>query len=211
MESGRVPIYALWLRICHIVHAFSAIMLMSSGWAIYNADPLYDFLFPKHISLGLYLTEALRWHFLLAWILLLTSVIYSVSRLVLNLGGPSIRHFSLMSILDTLYNAMRFSLFYRRGEYNPLQRLMYTGIFILSLMLVFSGVALWKPVQFNLLIDMFFGYEVVRHIHFWLMIVLFCFLIVHVCMILIHPSTLMNMIFGATRKKLDSNVKESKP
>ena len=45
------------------------VVMIGSGWEIYNASPLFAFTFPRAITLGGWLAGALLWHFAAMWVL----------------------------------------------------------------------------------------------------------------------------------------------
>jgi thiosulfate reductase cytochrome b subunit len=74
--SGPV-IHPRWVRITHWINALAMFMMIGSGWQIYDASPLFDFLqFPPGLALGGWLAGALLWHFAAMWILVINGVVY---------------------------------------------------------------------------------------------------------------------------------------
>ena len=57
--------------------------------------------------------------------------------------------------------------------------------------LVVSGLALWKSVQFPLLRELLGGYETARRVHFFAMAALVAFVVVHVVMVALVPRTFL--------------------
>lgn len=39
-------VHPLWLRLTHWLNALAVLIMVTSGWQIYNASPLFDFDFP---------------------------------------------------------------------------------------------------------------------------------------------------------------------
>ncbi|EFE23965.1 hypothetical protein EDWATA_00998 [Edwardsiella tarda ATCC 23685] len=77
-----------------------------------------------------------------------------------------------------------------------MQKCAYLVAILAALILVLSGLVLWKSVQFPLLRTLFGGYEVARYIHFYAMAVLCVFLVLHLLMVALVPKTLVAMIRG---------------
>ena len=50
--------------------------------------------------------------------------------------------------------------------YNAVQKLLYIGILLTGVVIVLSGLSIWKPVQFHLLTSFFGGYDTARYVHF---------------------------------------------
>src|SRR3954449_5325205 len=65
-----------WVRITHWINAVAMIVMIMSGWQIYNASPLFDFRFAKSITLGGWLAGALLWHFAAMWLLMINGLVY---------------------------------------------------------------------------------------------------------------------------------------
>src|SRR4029453_7152968 len=66
-----------WVRTLHWINAFAMVLMIMSGWQIYNASPLFGFTFSSSITLGGWLGGALLWHFPAMWLLMLNGLIYS--------------------------------------------------------------------------------------------------------------------------------------
>src|SRR3954466_12754575 len=69
-------IHPLWVRITHWVNALAMLLMIGSGWQIYNASPLFAFTFPSGITLGGWLAGALLWHFAAMWLLVVNGLVY---------------------------------------------------------------------------------------------------------------------------------------
>ena len=75
VDTGAT-IHPRWVRICHWINALAILVMIGSGWQIYNASPLFGFVFPREIALGNWLAGALLWHFAAMWVLVINGVIY---------------------------------------------------------------------------------------------------------------------------------------
>ena len=186
-----------WLRLTHWLNALAVLVMVTSGWRIYNASPLYDFSFPKGITLGGWLGGALQWHFAAMWFLAINGLVY----LVINLasGRLSRRFFpvSPKGVVHDLWAALRGRLGHADlSHYNQVQRLAYLFVMVDITLLVISGLVLWKSVQFPLLRELLGGYEAARHMHFIAMALLMAFVAVHLVMVALVPKTLLAMIVG---------------
>ena len=53
--------------------------------------------------------------------------------------------------------------------YNHVQKLLYIGVLTLGVLVVLSGLAIWKPVQLWWLTDLFYGFQGARWVHFFCM------------------------------------------
>ena len=65
-----------WVRVCHWINAIAILVMIGSGWQIFNAAPLFDFSFPRGIALGNWLGGALLWHFAAMWLLVINGLVY---------------------------------------------------------------------------------------------------------------------------------------
>jgi thiosulfate reductase cytochrome b subunit len=65
-----------WVRLCHWINVVAILVIIGSGWQIYNASPLFKFEFSKHIALGQWLGGALLWHFAAMWVLVINGIVY---------------------------------------------------------------------------------------------------------------------------------------
>ena len=200
MEEAPVAahtIHPAWLRITHWINALAVVILITSGWRIYNASPLFGFRFPNEITLGGWLAGAIQWHFLAMWLLALNGLVY----LVLNgATGRAWRKFwplTPKALIHDLASALRGKLSHADpGRYNAVQKAAYLFVWVDLLLLVLSGLVLWKNVQFPLLRDLMGGYEAARYVHFVSMALLAGFIVVHLAMVALVPRTLVAMIRG---------------
>ena len=195
------PIHPVWMRITHWLNALAVLMLVASGWRIYDASPIFPFSIPPSITLGGWLGGALQWHFAAMWLLAANGLIY----LTLNMAsGRLFRKFfplSASSIVRDALAALRGQLSHADPrQYNSVQRFAYLFVMLDTLLLVLSGLVLWKSVQFGLLRELLGGYEFARRIHFFAMAALVAFIAVHLLMVALVPRTLLTMLGGGTRK-----------
>lgn len=82
LQQPSVSTHPRWLRLTHWLNALAVLVMVASGWRIYNASPLYDFSFPPSITLGGWLGGALQWHFAAMWLLVINGVIYLLVNLI---------------------------------------------------------------------------------------------------------------------------------
>src|SRR6185436_4516238 len=73
--NGKV-IHPAWVRATHWLNAIAMLVMIGSGWQIYNASPLFDFTFSRSITLGGWLGGALLWHFAAMWLLMVNGLVY---------------------------------------------------------------------------------------------------------------------------------------
>src|SRR3954466_9014313 len=75
-EHRSLVIHPAWVRVTHWINAIAMLVMIGSGWEIYNASPLFAFAFPKSITLGGWLAGALLWHFAAMWVLAINGLVY---------------------------------------------------------------------------------------------------------------------------------------
>jgi thiosulfate reductase cytochrome b subunit len=197
MNSPEQIIHPGWLRAMHWLNALAVVILMMSGWRIYNATGFLGFTIPKGITLGGWLGGALQWHFAAMWVLGINGLLY----LAFNLAsGRLLRKFFPVSpkgLLADMLAALKGKLAHADPRhYNMVQRLAYLFVMLDSVLLVVSGLVLWKSVQFPLLRELMFGYEGARLVHFFAMAALAAFVAVHLAMVVLVPRTLLYMTRG---------------
>lgn len=193
----KTTIHPAWLRITHWVNAFAVLVLVTSGWRIYNASPFFPFSIPSEITLGGWLAGALQWHFFAMWLLVGNGLVYLLINL---LSGRLQRQFfpvSPRAFLTDMGAALKGRLSHADlRQYNTAQRVAYLFVMLDILLVVLSGLVLWKSVQFPLLRELSGGYETARRIHFFGMSALVAFVVVHLVMVALVPRTLLAMIRG---------------
>ena len=85
--------------------------------------------------------------------------------------------------------------------YNAAQRAAYVSLILIIIILVLSGLVIWKSVQFQGLGALMGGYEGARLVHFVAMSFMVFIVIVHVVMVGLVPKTLPSMITGRIRSR----------
>jgi len=197
MTDARPLIHPAWLRATHWLNALAVVIMMMSGWRIYNASPFFGFLIPKSLTLGGWLGGAIQWHFAAMWLLAANGVIYLICNAA---SGRLARKFFPLSprtvVADALAAAKGMLAHDDLRQYNAVQRAAYLFVIADSVLLVLSGLVLWKSVQFPLLRELLGGYEAARREHFLAMAALLAFVVVHLIMVALVPRTLLPMIRG---------------
>jgi len=197
MTEASPSIHPAWLRAAHWLNAAAVVILAMSGWRIYNAAPFFDFKFAKAITLGGWLGGAIQWHFAAMWLLAANGLVY----LILNLATGRLRAKFLpltpRAVVADLVAALRGRLSHADlSRYNAAQRAAYLFVMLDAVLLVLSGVVLWKSVQFPILRELLGGYETARRIHFFAMSALGTFVVVHLAMVALVPRSFLTMIRG---------------
>jgi len=199
-RAATVLVHPLTVRITHWINVAAIFIMVTSGWRIYNAAPLFSFTFANHITLGGWLAGALQWHFAAMWLLAVNGVIYFSYGLLSGHYRRSFVPISLNALLRAFANALHGRLAHHTGEYNPLQRTAYLGVITVVILVALSGLVIWKPTQFHVLGMLMGGYPGARLVHFLCMTAIFLFVIIHVGMVLLVPRTFMPMLTGRARR-----------
>ena len=190
-------IHPRWVRICHWINALAILVMVGSGWQIYNASPLFGFVFPREIALGNWLAGALLWHFAAMWVLVVNGIVYVTLGIVTRRFRRKLYPIRPSEVFADLKAAATFKLSHDDlSHYNAVQKLLYTGVILAGVVIVLSGLSIWKPVQFQELTALFGGYDTARYVHFLAMAAIVGFIIVHVALALIVPKSLRAMIIG---------------
>jgi thiosulfate reductase cytochrome b subunit len=198
VTSAPAAIHPRWVRICHWVNALAILVMVGSGWQIYNASPLFDFLiFPRSITLGNWLAGALLLHFAAMWVLVINGIVYVALGVVTGRFRRKLLPIRLGEVNADLKAALTFKLAHDDlSRYNAVQKLLYTGVILAGVVAVLSGLSIWKPVQLQELTALFGGYDAARYVHFFAMVAIVGFFVVHVALALIVPKSLRAMITG---------------
>jgi thiosulfate reductase cytochrome b subunit len=195
-EPARV-IQPAWVRAMHWTNAFAMVLMIMSGWQIYNASPLFDFRFSHSITLGGWLGGALLWHFAAMWILMVNGLLYLIMGLATGRFRKKLLPITPDGVISDVKAALTFKLAHDDlSKYNYVQKLLYAGIIAVGIVIVLSGLSIWKPVQLQWLTALFGGYDVARYVHFVCMSLIVAFLVVHVVLALLVPKSLRAMIIG---------------
>jgi thiosulfate reductase cytochrome b subunit len=197
MDAPHGVIHPRWVRVTHWINALAILMMIGSGWQIYDASPLFGFVFPRQIALGNWLAGALLWHFAAMWLLVINGVVYITLGLATGRFRRKLLPIRPSEVVRDLFAALRGKLSHEDlTVYNAVQKLLYLGILLTGVVIVLSGLSIWKPVQFQSLTSFFGGYNTARYVHFGAMTAIVAFLIVHVALAILVPKSLRAMIIG---------------
>jgi thiosulfate reductase cytochrome b subunit len=190
-------IHPVWVRVTHWVNALAMVLMILSGWEIYNASPLFGFTYPKSITLGGWLAGALLWHFAAMWLLAVNGLVFIVLGLVTGRFRRKLFPIRPGDVIADAGAALRGKLAHDDlSVYNAVQKLLYLGVILAGIVIVLSGLAIWKPVQLQELTAVFGGYDAARYVHFFAMATIVGFIVVHVVMAVLVPKSLRAMITG---------------
>lgn len=199
--TNWMRIHPLVVRITHWINAFAIFIMVASGWRIYNAAPLFDFKFPRDLTLGGWLGGGLQWHFAAMWLLAANGLVYVVYGIASGHFRRKLLPIAPRAVLQDVLEALRGRLAHEDlSVYNAAQRAAYLGLIVVIALLVFSGLAIWKPVQMQELTALFGGYEGARVVHFLAMAIMVLIVLVHIVMVILVPRTFPTMITGRARR-----------
>ena len=186
------PLAVRWL---HWVNFPLLTMMIWSGMLIYWANQAYGIrifgyelfkFFPvwfyEFLGIPFRLAEGMQLHFFFMWLFVINGVVYvaytAISgewRAILPVPGSLKR-----APLVALHDAHIVKKAPPQGKYNDAQRIAYTSVILMGAGSLFTGLAIYKPLQLAWLTAIFGGYEWARWIHFWLTISFVLFFLVHV-------------------------------
>ncbi len=193
----KPAIHPLWLRLTHWINAVAMVIMVMSGWRIYNASPLFGFSFPEAITLGGWLGGALLWHFAAMWLLVVNGLVYLTLGIVTGRFRRKLLPINVHGVARDTAAALTGRLSHDDlSTYNQVQRLFYVGVIVAGIVVVLSGLAIWKPVQFQELAALFGGYDTARYVHFFAMAAIVGFLAIHVALAVAVPKSLRAIITG---------------
>ena len=197
IPATKTVIQPAWVRIMHWINAVAIILMIMSGWQIYNASPLFDFTFSSSITLGGWLGGALLWHFAAMWLLMVNGLVYLILGFATGRFARKLLPISPAGVISDTRAALTGKLSHDDlTRYNYVQKLLYAGIIVVGVLIVLSGLSIWKPVQLQYLTALFGGYDVARYVHFICMALIVAFLVIHVVLALLVPKSLRAMIIG---------------
>jgi thiosulfate reductase cytochrome b subunit len=190
-------IHPLWVRITHWINALAMLLMIGSGWQIYDASPLFPFSFPPEIALGNWLAGALLWHFAAMWLLVANGLVYVTLGLITGRFRRKLLPIRPGEVVADARAALAFHLSHQDlSVYNAVQKLLYLGVILCGIVIVLSGLSIWKPVQLQELTSLFGGYDTARYVHFFAMAAITLFIVIHVIMAFVVPRSLRAVVVG---------------
>jgi thiosulfate reductase cytochrome b subunit len=197
-DRGTRRLHPLPLRVMHWTNAVAMLIMITSGWKIYNDEVIFGWLhFPEAITLGKYAQHGLQWHFFGMWILAINGLSYLIYGFVTGRFREKLLPIRPREVLATVRDALQFRLSHDDlTHYNAVQKVLYVGIILVGIVVVLSGLAIWKPVQFSELIFLFYDFQTARLVHFLCMSAIVGFLVVHVALAILVPKSLLAMLTG---------------
>ena len=215
------------VRLTHWVNAIAIVVMAGSGMRIFNAHPAFarpgehfalnpweGHAIPNWLTFGGWLGGARHWHFAMMWLLVANALVYL---------GFLFLHGEWRDIVPRRGDArdaiemVKFYLFVRRdhpfgGKHNALQKSAYFAMPILGIIIVLSGLAIWKPITLGFVTALFVNYKWARFAHFAAMAVLLLLAVVHVFMVFaVDPYSLRSMISGWYNREKSPEARNARP
>src|SRR5664279_1793004 len=181
------------LRIMHWINALAMFIMIGSGWKIYNDEVLFGWLhFPDALTLGHWAQHGLQWHFFGMWLIVLNGLSYLIYGLVTGRFRRMLFPLRWSEFVATIKDAFRLRLSHDDPtKYNTVQKLLYIGVICAGILIVISGIAIWKPIQFSELLAFFGSFQNARLVHFLCMSAIVQFIAVHITLAVLVPHTLV--------------------
>jgi thiosulfate reductase cytochrome b subunit len=196
-----ISVHPLIVRITHWINVLAVLTMITSGWQIYNASPLFSFTFPDAVTLGGWLAGALQWHFAAMWLLAANGLVYVAYGILSGHFRRKLLPIAPGAALRDVRDALRGKLAHEDlSVYNAAQRGAYLALILALVVLVLSGLAIWKPVQLYWLAVLMGDYEGARLVHFLAMTAVAFIVLVHVAMVILVPRTFPTMLTGRARR-----------
>jgi thiosulfate reductase cytochrome b subunit len=190
-------IHPLWVRLTHWINVLAMLLMIGSGWEVYNASPLFPFSFPEAVTLGGWLAGALLWHFAAMWLLVVNGLVYVGFGLATGRFRRKLWPIRPGQVIADARAALAGHLSHDDlSVYNAVQKLLYLGVILCAVVIVLSGISIWKPVQLRALSLLFGGYDAARYVHFFAMAAIVSFIVIHVIMAFLVPKSLRAMVTG---------------
>ena len=204
-------LHPLPVRVMHWTNAVAMIVMIMSGWKIYNDEVIFGWLhFPDWMTMGGGPEGALQWHFVAMWILVVNGIVYVAYGLSTGRFRRMLLPIRIAEIIAEARAALSFKLSHDDlTRYNAVQRVLYVGIILVIILQVLSGLVVWKPVQFSELAYLFYSFQGARIVHFLGMTAIVGFVLVHVALALIVPQTLIGMLTGGPSVPTDAPAEPS--
>jgi thiosulfate reductase cytochrome b subunit len=185
----------------HWLNALAIVVMILSGWKIYNDEVLFGWLhFPEWMTIGGEAQGALQWHFFAMWLLMANGLCYLAYGFYTGRFRRKLVPISPREVLANIREALSFRLSHQDiTHYNAVQKLLYVGVIAVIVVQVLSGWAVWKPVQLSELADLFGSFQGSRLVHFLGMAAIAGFIVIHVALALIVPKTIGAMVTGGPK------------
>jgi thiosulfate reductase cytochrome b subunit len=159
----------------HWINLLSLVLMISSGLQIYNANPVFGgrggLPFPSLFLLGGWLAGGRHWHFA-------GMTLFAVNLLVYGIYIFISKRWKSRFVGSSDLNALLKSGNIKRKNY-ALHRIAYTVIILIPLIALFSGIGMYKPAQFDWIVELFGNWQALRIVHFMVIPSVIIFVMIH--------------------------------
>ena len=185
----------------HWINAVAMIVMITSGWGIYNDYVVINgSYFPDFMRLGSWAAQSLLWHFAGMWLLVLNGLCYLAYGIATGRFRERLLPIRIREVAKTVRDTLHLHVAHDDlTTYNAVQKLLYIVVILAGISQVVTGLAIWKPIQFSGLVELFGGFQGARLVHFLGMSTIVGFLVVHVALSVLVPTTLWAMLTGGPR------------
>jgi thiosulfate reductase cytochrome b subunit len=163
-------------------------------------------------KLNFRLADGMAWHFLFFWVFTLNGLLY-VGYLLFSKQWRQLvpdRKSWAESIQVVLHDLHIRKKPLPRRKYNAAQKIAYTSVVLIGLIMLLTGFAIYKPVQLGFLLPLMGGYDMAREIHFIGTLLLVAFFFVHVAQVIKTGwNNFRGMITGNEVVKADPEVADA--
>jgi thiosulfate reductase cytochrome b subunit len=222
-DAHSIAVHSRFVRATHWINAIAILIMIGSGWRIYNNVPIFSWLiFPEWATLGgdpeityklskdVGFSNALLWHFAAMWVFFVNGLV----ALSYGLWSGRLQSKWLPVKIPELIHDIREALSFHLSHeditvYNAVQKFLYIGVILAAILMLVSGLAIWKPVQFKTLTWLFYDFQGARLAHFLGMAAIALFLLVHVVLSFLVPKTIAAMTKGTIRVDEDLHSVEA--
>jgi thiosulfate reductase cytochrome b subunit len=154
------------------------------NWTVFKFFPDW---FNSSLNLEARLATGMAWHFFFMWFFLINGLIYTIYTFVSGewrdlLPNRRTPRQAWQTVLHDL--KIRKEPPEQDGKFNGAQRIAYTGVILMGLGSIITGLAIWKPTQLAWLTNLLGGYQAARLEHFILMIGYVLFFIIHITQVI---------------------------
>jgi thiosulfate reductase cytochrome b subunit len=152
-------------------------------WTLFRFFPRW---FYNDFHLKYQLAQGLAYHFFFMWFFALNGIVYVFYTLLSGEWRNLIptRH-SLVGALHVVTHDLGLSTRpLPQQKFNDAQRVAYTGVVLMGIGSLLTGLAIYKPTELHIITTLLGGYEVARWFHFWLTLFYVVFFLVHVAQVI---------------------------
>ena len=218
-QDRRIKVHSPFVRVTHWINAIAILIMIGSGWRIYNNVPIFSWLtFPEWATLGgdpeityklnkdVGFSNALLWHFAAMWVFFVNGILALAAGVMSGRLRIKWLPLTISELVHDIRAALRFNLAHDDIRvYNAVQKLLYIGVILAAILMLLSGLAIWKPVQFQTLTWLFYDFQGAKLAHFIGMAAIALFILVHVTLAILVPKTITAMTRGSIPAPAEGN------